>query len=99
MAQHDIEQVMRGVASFVAIIVSEVKSGRSYHWDMPFEWYVEERMGDLDFFGMIGDPEIADEDDDNDPGRLLHRLAKKAVFEELVKGDLKRVFEEVQKRR
>ena len=36
------------VQDIVATITDEVKSGSSAHWDLPFDEYVSERIGDLD---------------------------------------------------
>ena len=46
-----------GYRKMFEYIKDEIQRGHSGHWDMDFQMYIEERMGDLDFLGRLGDPE------------------------------------------
>ena len=56
------------VSQIVSTITSEVRSGECHHWDMPFDKYVDERIGDLDL-----------DHDNNRDYKLKYDFVKKAV--------------------
>ena len=48
--------MQKGVDWFLRNLRHEVEEGKSGRWNLPFDKYVDERMGDWDFWGRIGDP-------------------------------------------